>query len=217
MKVQNKDGKGNPWHSDKNGQFTTSNGETSGSIGEKDDKTLEKTLDNNEKSNYNNVEKQIKANGSGSAKFVGVIDKLQSFKTKEQNNSYDYETGEVVSFDDGFMVSFHQNQDDGFGGYMNHFGRYTPEEYDRMATEFANENNVDATTIGVYGNQPEISFKVKTRKQAWQLMIEHNQESIYDNKRDKLIMNPYYVPEKNPMPKKGEKDNYDIIRLLQKT
>jgi hypothetical protein len=42
MKVQNKDGKGNPWHSDTTGQFVSSSGETGGSISEKDDKQIEK-------------------------------------------------------------------------------------------------------------------------------------------------------------------------------
>lgn len=204
MKVQNKDGKGNPYHSDANGQFTSANDGGVKSFDEKNKENYQKPIDNEPETKYNNV------------KLVGVIDRIMSFETKEDNQSYDYETGEVVDFDDGFMVSFHQNEDDGFGGFLSHFGKYTPEQYDQMATEFANKNKVDAITIGVYGGQPEISFKVKSIKQAWELMIEHNQESIYDNRGGgKLISNPYYVSSKNPMPGKRRKDKNDILRILQ--
>ena len=204
MKVENKGDKGNPWHSDKNGQFTSADGGGVKSLDEKNKENYQKTIGNEPEAKYNNV------------KLVGVIDRIMSFETKEDNQSYDYETGEVVDFDDGFMVSFHQNEDDGFGGFLSHFGKYTPEQYDQMATEFANKNKVDAITIGVYGGQPEISFKVKSIKQAWKLMIEHNQESIYDNRGGgKLILNPYYVSSKNPMPGERRKDKNDILRILQ--
>ena len=66
----------------------------------------------------------------------GTIAKLETYRGREEG-TYDFVTGEPVNLSDGYMVTFHQNEADENGHYKSHFGRYTPEEYDKMAFEFA--------------------------------------------------------------------------------
>lgn len=198
MKVQNKDGKGNPWHSDKNGQFTKAgagNAKTEQHPSseqpfirkdEKNTKYIAKTLDKQETSGYNSVD------------LKDVMSRVKSYEGKPEG-TYDYHTGEKLEFDYGFMVTFHQNQPDGYGHYLSHYGRYSAEEYDKIATDFANDNQVDAVTIGVFDDEPEISFLVKTIEQAYQLMNKYNQKSVWDNVRGRPRPNRDYDKTKNPM------------------
>lgn len=60
--------------------------------------------------------------------------------------------------------------------------------------------------VGVFDNEPEISFKVKTKEQALRLMFEHNQDSIWDNEtaakgdyENALIKNTKRDKSKNPL------------------
>ena len=105
--------------------------------------------------------------------------KVESYRGKEEG-TYDYATGERADLKDGYMVTFHQNEPDEAGHYKSHYGRYTEEEYDRITNEFAEENAADVY-IGVFDGEPEISFKVKTKEQAKELMVEYHQDSIWDN------------------------------------
>jgi hypothetical protein len=132
-------------------------------------------------------------------KLKGVIDILESYRGKSEG-TYDFLTGEPVNLTDGYMVTFHRNEADENGHYKSHFGRYTPEEYDEEARKFALENDAEVF-IGVYDNEPEISFKVKTREQAQELMIKYNQKSYWDNAQGKAYDNtvPPYDKKDNPM------------------
>ena len=112
-------------------------------------------------------------------KKIDVINKLKSFEGKEVG-TYNYDTGELVDLSDGYMVTFHQNEPDVNGNYKSHYGRYTPDEYDELTNKFAIDNNAEVF-IGVFDDEPEISFKVKDFELAIKLMIENNQDSIWDN------------------------------------
>lgn len=119
--------------------------------------------------------------------------------------TYDYKTGKLVNLKDGYMVTFHQNEPDENGHYKSHYGRYTDEEYDEMASKFAEENDAEIF-VGVFDDEPEISFKVKTQEQALKLMIQYHQDSIWDNKtaargdyENALIKNIKRDKSKNPL------------------
>ncbi|MBO6263845.1 MAG: hypothetical protein J6N93_06230 [Clostridia bacterium] len=126
-----------------------------------------------------------------------VMKRLKSFIGREQA-TYDYQTGKKVELKDGYMVSFHQNEPNESGHYKSHFGRYSEEEYDRLANKFVEENDAEIY-IGTYDEDPEISFKVKDKKQAIKLMIDYNQDAIWDNQNGKLIKNKNRDKSKNPM------------------
>ena len=103
------------------------------------------------------------------------------------------------------MVTFHQNEPDEQGHYKSHFGRYSEEEYDKLANDFAKDNDAEIF-IGVFDDEPEISFKVKTLEQAIKLMLKHNQDSVWDNKlgvegkyEQALIKNIKRDKKKNPL------------------
>lgn len=165
--------KGNKYH-DKDGKFASASG------------TKTETVSGMKEVEYNN-------------KLKGVIDILESYRGKSEG-TYDFLTGEPVDLTDGYMVTFHRNEADENGHYKSHFGRYTPEEYDEEARKFALENDAEVF-IGVYDNEPEISFKVKTREQAQELMIKYNQKSYWDNAEGKAYDNtvPPYDKKDNPM------------------
>ena len=107
----------------------------------------------------------------------GTIAKLETYRGREEG-TYDFVTGEPVNLSDGYMVTCHQN--------------------DKMAFEFARDN--DATVyVGVYDNEPEISFKVKTKAQAKALAEKYHQDSYWDNEKGKLRMNRKRDKAQNPM------------------
>ena len=129
---------------------------------------------------------------------------MKTYEGKPEG-TYDFGTGKAVNLTDGYMVTFHQNEPDKNGHYKSHYGRYTEEEYDALASKFAQENSAEVF-VGVFDNEPEISFKVKTKEQALKLMIEHNQDSIWDNFRGSqgdydgaLIKNKKRDKSKNPL------------------
>lgn len=134
----------------------------------------------------------------------GIINNLKTYEGKSEG-TYDYLTGKPVTLTDGYMVSFHQNEPDENGHYKSHYGRYTEEEYDRLSNKFAKDNDAEMY-VGVFDDEPEISFKVKTKEQALKLMIEHNQDSIWDNEtaakgdyENALIKNLKRDKRKNPL------------------
>lgn len=127
----------------------------------------------------------------------GVIKNLKSYEGKPEG-TYNYNTGELVNLKDGFMVTFHQNEPDENGHYKSHYGRYDEEEYDRLANEFAEQNDAEIF-VGVFDSEPEISFKVKTKKQAKRLVREHNQDSYWDNSKGEIWKNLKRDKTKNPM------------------
>ena len=118
-----------------------------------------------------------KSNGRNA--IENVIQKLKTFEGKEEG-TYDYITGERIGLTDGYMVTFHQNEPDEHGHYKSHYGRYTEEEYDRLANEFAQNYNAKVY-VGVFDNEPEISFKVETEEDALELMLKYEQDSIWNN------------------------------------
>lgn len=150
--------------------------------------------------NLSAEERRLKELGIERGKSVAkdVIKTLKTYAGKPEG-TYDYKTGEPVSLNDGYMVTFHQNEPDENGHYKSHYGRYTEEEYDKLTNDFAQKNNAEVF-VGVFDDEPEISFKVKTREQAKRLAIENNQKSYWNNKKGREWQNKkHYDKTKNPM------------------
>ena len=135
--------------------------------------------------------------GGKNKEYTQVMEKLGQYKGKEQG-TYDFETGKPVSFKDGYSVTFHQNQPDEKGKYKSHFGRYTKEEYDEMTKNLADKYGGDVG-IGVFGEEPEISFHVASFKDAYNLMKQYNQLSIWDWRKGREYKNKDYDKTLNPM------------------
>lgn len=122
---------------------------------------------------------------------------LEGYRGKPEG-TYNLLTGEMVNLSDGFMVTFHQNEADENGHYKSHFGRYTSDEYDQTAYDFAMDNDAEVF-VGVFDNEPEISFKVKTKAQAKALAEKYHQQSYWDNKKGEAKENPKRDKRQNPM------------------
>lgn len=126
----------------------------------------------------------------------GVQAKVESFRGKSEG-TYDLATGKQKEYSNGYCVSFHQNEPDEKGNYKSHMGRYTEKEYDDITNELQNQGL--EVNVGVFDNEPEVSFWTKDRAQAINLMVKYNQYSIYDVETGDFIENPFYDKTKNPM------------------
>lgn len=131
--------------------------------------------------------------------FKGVIERVKSFDGREKG-TYDYKTGEKREFDKGYSVSFHQNEPDKSGKWKSHLGRYKPEEYDRMTKDLAQKYKAEVN-VGMYEDEPEISFHVDNFKDAYKLMREFNQVSVWDWRNGREVFNKHWDSKQNP--KKG--------------
>lgn len=129
--------------------------------------------------------------------YKNAMELVESFRGKPEG-TYDYNTGELVNLTDGYMVTFHQNEPDKNGHYKSHYGRYTAEEYDKLTNEFVKENGAEVF-VGVFDNEPEISFKVKTIEQAEMLAVKYNQKSFWKNAEFEEWDNLHYDVKGNPM------------------
>ena len=147
------------------------------------------TLNSGKESSLDKTQKSVKR--------IGVIKKIKTFEGKAVG-TYNYDTGKPVELKDGYMVTFHQNESDEKGHYKSHYGRYTEQEYDEMTNKFAAENDAEIF-VGVFDDEPEISFKVKDFEQAKKLMIKYNQKSLWNNAKADTEENLYYDKNKNPM------------------
>jgi len=131
-----------------------------------------------------------KENPELKAKLKGTINMLEGYRGKPEG-TYNLLTGEMVNLSDGFMVTFHQNEADENGHYKSHFGRYTSDEYDQTAYDFAMDNDAEVF-VGVFDNEPEISFKVEAVSsvnapvsrwdEAGRLRIFYNDEEVGSEK-----------------------------------
>lgn len=127
-------------------------------------------------------------------KHIGVLARIKKFAINSADGTYDYETGEIVNLETGYMVTFHQNDENG-----NAYGRYTDEEYDLLTQKVFDEIGADKIYIGVYNSVSEVSFCCKSKDKAKMIMHTYNQESIWDNSRKVPIINLKYDKRKNPI------------------
>lgn len=191
---------GNRYH-DEDGKFASAPNSSGGAktdVANKREKISSNIFKKTYSKQANTVTQLKKENPELKAKLTGTINMLEGYRGKPEG-TYNLLTGEMVNLSDGFMVTFHQNEADENGHYKSHFGRYTSDEYDRIAYLFAMDNDAEVF-VGVFDNEPEISFKVKTKAQAQDLMFKYNQKSIWDNEVGDVIENTItYNPKENPM------------------
>lgn len=130
-------------------------------------------------------------------KYMDVRKKVANFTTDhpeaENFNTYDAETGKVKPIDSGFCVTFHQNNtpDDPLGAYSD-------EDYAAMCAIAMHELGADGVNIGYYGN-PEVSFVCQDEKAAKEFAIRHNQQSVYNAKTGRTLVNKQWRKDLNPI------------------
>ena len=72
------------------------------------------------------------------------------------------------------------------------------EEYDKLTHKFVKENGAEVF-VGVFDDEPEISFKAKTIEQAERLAVKYNQKSFWKNAEFEEWDNLHYDVKGNPM------------------
>jgi hypothetical protein len=100
--------------------------------------------------------------------------------TKKEDGTYDMHSGEKISFNSGYQISFETN-----------FDSYSNKEYDEIAYKMSlmSDNHI---YLGVYNSIPEMSFHFNDFELANVLSIIFNQTSIWDWKKNDEIRNVYY-------------------------
>ena len=100
----------------------------------------------------------------------------------------DPDTGKMVTFDDGFQVSFQTSLSEG-----SEDGALSDEEYDGIVEELRRRTG-SKPYVGVF-EEAETSFHCKTRRDAMRLAKQFNQQSILDWKAMKKYENKEWTPE----------------------
>lgn len=129
-------------------------------------------------------------------KYMNVLDNVRNFQTDHPDaeiGTYSATTGKLVDVNDGYCVTFHQND-----SVENPYGAYTPEDYAAMCAIAKHQLGADDVNIGYFGNA-EVSFVCNDERKAKQFAVEHNQHSIYNAKTGRTMLNKYYNPETNPI------------------
>ena len=148
------------------------------------------------------AEKQIRADAKKYADAMKKVMRLKEDNPNAENASYNAVTGKKEDVNDGYCVTFHQNNKIG-----DEYGAYDDETYAMMIAVTKHELGSDEVYIGNFGN-PEISFNCKDYQHAKRFCVEHNQHSIYDAKTNRLWKNPNWDESLNPI--KGEGSNKDV-------
>lgn len=104
-----------------------------------------------------------------------------------QDGTYDLKTGNPVSFENGFQVSFQEytTERPGHGAYID------DDEYDRRVDALSAELGAKPN-LARFG-EPEISFHVDSLEKALEVARRHNQESVFDWSTFKCIPNKDFV------------------------
>ena len=100
------------------------------------------------------------------------------------DGTYNLITKEPVSHNDGYQVSFETDSRNYESGY------YTDEEYDDLVYKLAAILNVNAS-LGVYENNPEVSYHIKEKNTSLAMAALYNQISIWDWANDHEILNEF--------------------------
>ena len=118
-------------------------------------------------------------------KYINVKDVVNSSKGLE-DGTYDFVTKEVLDFKEGYQVAFETYS-------RNSENYYTDEEYDNFVYKLSCLIGSNAN-IGVYGNNPHISFYVKDLNTSLSLAALFNQISIWDWNNSDVILNTFHQP-----------------------
>ena len=101
-----------------------------------------------------------------------------------EDGTYDFVTKKSLSFDDGYSVAFETFS-------RNSENYYTDEEYDNIVYRLSCLFGSDAN-IGVYDQNPHISFYIKDKNISLAVSAIFNQKSIWDWKNNDIILNTFH-------------------------
>ena len=104
-----------------------------------------------------------------------------------EDGTYDLTTGDPVSFESGFQVSFQEETTERKG----HAAYIDDDEYDRKVEALSAELKAKPN-LARFG-EPELSFHVDSLEKALEVARRHNQESIFDWSTFKCIPNKDFV------------------------
>lgn len=130
-------------------------------------------------------EKEDSADPNRAANYRKRRDALAHKLTED--GTYDLTTGDPVSFESGFQVSFQEETTERKG----HAAYIDDDEYDRKVEALSAELKAKPN-LARFG-EPELSFHVDSLEKALEVARRHNQESIFDWSTFKCIPNKDFV------------------------
>ena len=102
------------------------------------------------------------------------------------DGTYDLDTfEEITDYSDGYQLAFETSERNYENGY------YNDKEYDDLVYKIASILNISAN-LGVYDNNPEISYYVKDKNVSLAIAALFNQMSIWDWKYNKEVFNEFH-------------------------
>ena len=117
--------------------------------------------------------------------YVNVKEKVKSAKGLP-DGTYDYISLDLVTYDKGYSVAFETYS-------RNSENAYTDEEYDDIVYKLSCICGINAN-IGVYGDNPHISFYVEDKNISLAMAALFNQQSIWDWSTNDIILNTFHQP-----------------------
>ena len=112
--------------------------------------------------------------------------KLKINSTKNfSDGTYNFTTKEIVTFEKGYQIAFETKS-------KNANNYYSDDEFDDMVYKMAilTEGN---PYIGVFDNNPEISFYVENKNLSLAFAALFNQKSIWDWSINNILLNPFFM------------------------
>jgi hypothetical protein len=151
---------------DASGRF--SSGGASGSSEQKEESNPKTTHEGKTESKYRNMRNSL----------AGKIGK--------EDGTFDLETGEPVSFDNGYQVSFQTSNSEEIGsdGFMG------DKDYDSAVDDLSKRLG-SKPYLGKFG-EPEISFHCNDYDTCMKMATKYNQHSIFDWSKGDIVENPFY-------------------------
>lgn len=118
--------------------------------------------------------------------YTNIKQTLESVK-EFNDGTYDFITMEEVNYEQGYQIAFETLS-------RNWENYYSDEEYDEIVYKLASLFGVEAN-IGIYGNNPHISFYSENLNISLSMAALFNQKSIWDWAHNTEILNSFHQPE----------------------
>ena len=109
--------------------------------------------------------------------------KLKETKGKK-DGTYDFKTGEILNYKKGYQVAFETNLKNADNYYSDH-------QYDSLIYKLSILTK-GKVCMGVFNNNPEISFYIENKILAMTVAAIFNQECVFDWNNNELLFNPFH-------------------------
>lgn len=120
------------------------------------------------------------------------MEKFENTPTPRREGIYSRSAWDKTNFSDGYVLTFHQNLTS-----HNTYGGYTDETYALMCA-ITQEELGSKPLIAFYGHS-ETQFHCEDYRKSVEFSEQHNQNGLWNCKKDRCEVNPYHDDTTNPL------------------